>query len=332
MADPSVAQSVSSQALPAPEALAPAADREIPPYSATLKPLAVEELADLALHRPLGYLVARACYRTVISPDQLTWASLVVGVSAGAWVLHAARSGASLAPAGALLILSAIVDCSDGQLARMRRTSSTFGRMLDGAVDAIVQAAVNAAILSLLWARHGTEGAASVAVWTALWAMALWSGVQHTSLYDRYKNLYLRHTHASFDEDDDDDDVDADWEAARTRGLSPAAWLRYTMYRPYLRAQRRLLQRVDPAVPGRFRDMPAHSEAVAARYRASGEALMRAWTWFGIGTHILLCGAALMADRVEWYILARVLLWNGALITLIPLQRKASRAFFGAAT
>lgn len=329
MADPSVAENVQSRSLRAPEVHAPRED--IPSYRATLKPLAVEEFIDLALHRPLAYLIARASYRTAITPDQLTWASMVVGVSSGAWILHALRSGASLAPAGALLILSAVVDCSDGQLARMRRTSSTFGRMLDGAVDAIVQLSVLPAILALLWARHRAEGAASLAVWTVLWAAALWSGVQHTSLYDRYKNLYLRHTEAGFNEDDDDDDVDAAHGRARARGLSFPEWLRYTVYVPYLRGQQRLLHLVDPAVPARFRDMPAHSAAVAARYRAASESLMRAWCWFGVGTHIFLCGAALAADRVEWYILARALLWNGALITMIPLQRKASRAFFGAA-
>lgn len=326
MAEPRVVETLPPRA---PGALsATVAVEEIPSYRATLKPLAVEELVDLALHRPLAYLLARACYRSVITPDQLTWTSMVVGVSSGLWILHALRAGTSLAPAGALLILSAVIDCSDGQLARMRRTSSTFGRMLDGAVDAIVQLSVLPAILAVLWTRHRAEGAASLALWTAFWAFALWSGTQHTSLYDRYKNLYLRHTQADFNEDDDDDDIDAGWARAQARGPSFPEWLRYAVYRPYLRAQQKLLHLVDPAVPARFRDMPPHSEAVAARYRATAEPLMRAWTWFGVGTHIFFCGLALAADRVEWYILARALLWNGALLTLIPLQRRASRAFF----
>ena len=41
-----------------------------------------------------------------------------------------------------LCTLSAIFDCADGQLARMRKTSSSFGRMLDGASDSVVMAAI----------------------------------------------------------------------------------------------------------------------------------------------------------------------------------------------
>lgn len=303
----------------------------IPSYRATLKPLAVEEPVDLAIHRPLGYLIARAAYPTAITPDQLTWLSLFVGVGSAAWVYFAGRAGHSLLPASALLTLSAVIDCSDGQLARMRRSSSVFGRMLDGAVDAIVQASVLAAVLALVLARHRAEGSATLAGWTALWALALWSGSQHTSLYDRYKNLYLRHTVASFNEAEDEEDVEGAWVSAQARGLTLTDRLRFVVYRYYVPAQRRLFAWVDPAVPGRFRDMPAHSPEVAARYREHCEGLMRAWCWYGIGTHITALSLALALGGVEVYILARVALWNGALLVLIPLQRRASRAFFGGA-
>lgn len=301
----------------------------IPSYRATLKPLAVEEPVDLAIHRPLAYVIARAAYPTSITPDQLTWLSMFVGVGSAAWIFTAGRAGHSLAPASALLTLSAVVDCSDGQLARMRRTSSVFGRMLDGAVDAIVQASVLAAVLALVIARHRAEGPVALGGWTALWALALWSGSQHTSLYDRYKNLYLRHTLASFNEAEDEEDVEGAWTAAQARGLTLADRLRFAVYRFYVPAQRRLFAWVDPAVPGRFRDMPAHSPEVAARYREHSEGLMRAWCWYGIGTHITALSLALALGGVEVYIVARVALWNGALLVLIPLQRKASRAFFG---
>lgn len=303
----------------------------IPSYRATLKPLAVEEPVDLAIHRPLGYLIARAAYPTAITPDQLTWLSLFIGVSSAAWVFYAGRAGHSLVPASALLTLSAVVDCSDGQLARMRRSSSVFGRMLDGAVDAIVQASVLAAVLSLLIVRHHSEGAATLAGWTALWAFALWSGSQHTSLYDRYKNLYLRHTLPGFDEAEDDDQVESAWAAARAEGLTLTDRLRFFLYRYYVPAQRRLFAWVDPAVPGRFREMPPYSPELAERYRAQSEGLMRAWCWYGIGTHITALSLALALGGVEVYIVARAALWNGALLVLIPLQRKASRAFFGGA-
>lgn len=304
---------------------------EIPSYRSTLKPLAVEEPVDLVIHRPMGYLVARAAFPTSITPDQLTWFSMFVGVASALWIARSVLVGGSLLPASLLLTLSAVIDCSDGQLARMRRSSSVFGRMLDGAVDAIVQASVLLAVLALLVARHRAHGPASLALWVALWIAALWSGSQHTSLYDRYKNLYLHHTLDGFNEEDEEDDLDAAWRAALARGITLAERLRFALYRYYLPAQRRLFAWVDPAVPGRFREMPRFSAAVAARYRAACEGLMRLWCWYGIGTHIAALSLALALDGLEVYIVARALVWNGALLVLIPLQRKASRAFYGGA-
>ncbi|MFO0625763.1 MAG: CDP-alcohol phosphatidyltransferase family protein [Polyangiales bacterium] len=307
---------------------APPGGHAIPTYRETLKPLPVEEPVDLVLHRPLGYLVARLTYPTPITPDQLTWLSMFVGVGAAASLVHAALHQTSLAPAAVLLVMSAVIDCSDGQLARMRRSSSTFGRMLDGAVDAIVQAAVLGGVLVLLVVRHRAEGPAALAVWITLWVLAVWVGTQHMSLYDRYKNLYLRHTQAGFNEDDDDEEVDDARRAALARGMTLGDRLRYLVYPNYLKAQRRLFAWVDPAVPGHFREMIPHTPEVADRYRAHSERLMRAWCWFGIGTHIASLALALAMDRVELYMLARIFAWNAALAVLIPLQRKASRAFF----
>jgi len=49
---------------------------------------------------------------------------------------------AKLWVAGLLVFLSAVFDCADGQLARMRKSSSPFGRMLDGIADLVVSIAV----------------------------------------------------------------------------------------------------------------------------------------------------------------------------------------------
>ena len=98
-------------------------------YRASLKPLEVEEPIDVWVHRPLAYIFARACFRLPISPDLVTAPSIVAGLSSAASLV--AEFPHHLQVGGGLLFASAILDCADGQLARMRGTSSLFGRMLD---------------------------------------------------------------------------------------------------------------------------------------------------------------------------------------------------------
>src|SRR5213592_1484511 len=79
---------------------------------------AVEEWLDLRFFRPVGIRIARALYPTGISPDQVTLWSLLIGLVAG----H-------------LFVVSDVFDSADGQLARLRGTSTRFGRALDGISD-----------------------------------------------------------------------------------------------------------------------------------------------------------------------------------------------------
>ncbi|MBL8602501.1 MAG: CDP-alcohol phosphatidyltransferase family protein [Myxococcales bacterium] len=314
-------------------------------FRATLKPLEVEEIIDLLVHRPLAHLIVVAVVSTPITPDQLTIVSMLVGVVGGLATLSSYVYGVShLALGGLLLIASAVVDCSDGQLARLRKSSSVYGRMLDGSVDAVVQVSVvPAALLHVYW-RHGGSslGLASTAAlpslgaswsattWLVIGTLAVVTGVIHTMLYDVFKNVYLRMTQPGKREGDEDpEDVEAEYAAAKARGLTLIDRFRYGMYRGYLPQQRAAMRALDPYIPSRFRDFPAYSEALAARFRARERGLMRGWSFYGIGTHIFGLGVAMIFDRVEYYILARLFLSNGALIVLIPMQRRASREVFG---
>ena len=93
----------------------------------------IEEWIDLRFFRPAGLALVRAVEPTRITPDQVTLASLAMGLVAGHlfWYQSAAVNAVGLA----LFIVSDILDSADGQLARRRGTSTHFGRMLDGVAD-----------------------------------------------------------------------------------------------------------------------------------------------------------------------------------------------------
>ena len=93
----------------------------------------VEEWIDLHFFRPLGFRLANALRPTRVSPDQVTMVSLVVGLLAGHLMVYASPA---LNAAGVILFLiSDVFDSADGQLARMRESSTRFGRILDGVAD-----------------------------------------------------------------------------------------------------------------------------------------------------------------------------------------------------
>lgn len=52
-------------------------------YLASLKTLETEELIDLVVFRPLGFLVVKGVKKTTITPNQLTIAALIAGIAAG---------------------------------------------------------------------------------------------------------------------------------------------------------------------------------------------------------------------------------------------------------
>ncbi len=298
-------------------------------FRATIKPVEVEELIDLFFHRPLAHLIARAAYPTAVTPDQLTIVSMFVGIASG-WCTWSSlsRGPAWLAAGGALLIASAIVDCSDGQLARMRQSSSRFGRMLDGLVDAIVQLAVLPAVVAHVWMTHRADHDTALA-WVALTVVAVVTGSIHTTLYDHFKNVYLVHTQLTRREGNDDpEEVEAAYAGLKSNGLRLFDAVRFFLYRRYVPQQRALLAWVDPSIPDRYRDMPAYTLERAARYRLLHRAVMRAWSFYGIGTHIFGLGVAMITDHVTAYVVARAVGFNLALLLLIPAQRRASKTFF----
>jgi len=93
----------------------------------------VEEWADRRFFRPAGWRIATTLAPTRVSPDAVTLASLVLGVLAGHlfWYANPWINAVGVV----LFIWSDVLDSADGQLARLRGTSTRMGRILDGLAD-----------------------------------------------------------------------------------------------------------------------------------------------------------------------------------------------------
>ncbi|MDQ3120030.1 MAG: CDP-alcohol phosphatidyltransferase family protein [Verrucomicrobiota bacterium] len=98
-------------------------------------------LVDRFFNRPLGRLLSKLLVHTSVSPNQVSFVSIVIGV-VSAWFF--ARGYFVL---GALVFqFSAVIDCVDGELARVLFKQSRLGKWLDLAGDQVVHFCVFAAL------------------------------------------------------------------------------------------------------------------------------------------------------------------------------------------
>jgi len=154
----------------------------------------VEEWVDLHFFRPLGMHVVRALLPTRVSADQVTLWALVVGLAGGHCFLYASPWVNALG--FLLLVVSDVFDSADGQLARLRGTSTPFGRVLDGVSDTARFTGLYVHVLLRL-ALHGGwswQGAALLAVAAGVshsWQSAAVDCIRHAFL--EFGNLIVSH-------------------------------------------------------------------------------------------------------------------------------------------
>lgn len=296
-------------------------------YRASLKPLEVEETIDVFVHRPLGYLVARMAYpMRFLSANLLTLLSILVGVASGAILLTSAKFCMQIS--GALLFFSAVLDCADGQLARMRRSSSVFGRMLDGTADLITVSVVAPATLYVVWRTHNTPLWLGVTVLTLGIATMVTSSF-HTGMYDHFKNVYLRLTSEQYEEGEDYETAVQRWHATRT-SLSWWKRISWWIYLFYVRTQRNYVLGFDPYSSARLNLFPAYDPKRAEIYRRHAGPLMRVWRrYFGFGSMVFGLAFFNAIERADLYLVLRLVVLNAIFYAYLrPAQRRASRAAF----
>ena len=99
-------------------------------YEASLKSIETENYIDQWFYRPIGFRIAKMLCNTGITPNMVTIISIFVGAAAGPLFYY---DNIYLIIIGIIsLIFANILDCVDGQLARLTGIKSKIGRILDG--------------------------------------------------------------------------------------------------------------------------------------------------------------------------------------------------------
>ena len=169
-------------------------------YRKSLKMKEVEEILDLILYRPLAFLLVRAVYKTKITPNHISLTAIFMGVVAGCF--FSLGQPVYLKIGALFYLLFNILDCSDGQLARLKKNGTSVGRIIDGISDYITAFAVYLGIF-LGFANNNDRPY----YWLIMLFLAGMSSMIQGILVDYYRNRfldYVRGGRSNFEKDLDE--------------------------------------------------------------------------------------------------------------------------------
>lgn len=121
----------------------------------------IDTALDLVLHRRLSRLVTRVAMAWSLTPNQVSLASLLVGLVA-AWCVWGATPLSALVGL-ATYVVAVVLDHSDGEVARLAAAESVLGGWLDILVDTAVHALMVLGLGATAEAVAGTGAALGVA-------------------------------------------------------------------------------------------------------------------------------------------------------------------------
>jgi phosphatidylglycerophosphate synthase len=153
-------------------------------FKDSLKSWDTENWLDRHFYRPIGFKIALFLKSTSITPNAVTIFSIFIGV--GACLLFYPDNLIINLIGFSLLVFANILDCVDGQLARITGIKSEIGRILDGFCGDVWFLTFYTVIILRLINYEGWG------LWTIL--IALLSGFSHfkqASMVDLYKTFHL---------------------------------------------------------------------------------------------------------------------------------------------
>ena len=262
---------------------------------------AVEEWVDLHFFRPIGIRIARALQPSGVSADQVTLWSLLIGLVAGH--LFAYQDRWTNVIGFLLFIVSDIFDSADGQLARLRGTSTRFGRALDGINDNL--RFVNLYFHLIYRLIHTGWW------WPGAVLLVAAAGLAHTfqsAAIDFVRNAFLRIGVGDGGELDLPEDLDTGARGALLERFGAR------VYRDYVMRQAQLFPRSVKLI--RVLRRTRVTESFRAEYRARQEVVLPLCAWLGQNIRFLLLGVAGVASRVSVFLWVEAV-WMSLLLVVL---------------
>lgn len=288
--------------------------------ASTYKAREVEETIDVYFYRPLGYVIAKACRASGVTPNVVTVVSIIIGVFGGHLLYY--KDFAINALGFGLWVVADTLDSVDGQLARMTDHESKIGRILDGFGGNLVFLSI---YLHLFARMVNTFPDIQ---WPFLFLLVLAGGVSHSlqsSLADYYRNAYLTFVVESSKSGlDSAEEVRREYEAILladhpVRKFLMRVYLNYTIQqeslsRNFQKLRKRAAAEFGRNIPDWFRD----------EYRRMNRPLMKYYAVLTTNTRMIIMAVCVLTDHVPWYFAGEVLGINLVMVLVTMYQERLS--------
>ena len=270
-------------------------------YDLSVKSSVSDEIINVYVIRPLAGILVRFLYITPITPNLVTIAATVAGMSAA--VLFFFDTSTTTILAGGCILLKDILDSADGQLARAKNMISRAGRFLDSIGDFAVNLLVFAAIGYVLGEREGN------AVYLLL-ALLCFLGITFRVSYHVFYQTSFLHLQKRYNTNRITEELRAeDFASDRvTLLLQRTFQLLYGW-------QDRMMVRLD-----RWCRKPHVSSLTDVEWFADRMGL-RLSGFIGMGTELFLLAGCSVANRLDLYLLCNLLGMNVLLLASIWYRR-----------
>ena len=284
-------------------------------YKKSLKMIEVEEIFDLFFYRPLAFLLVKIIYPTNITPNQLTIGAIIMGVIGGFFYAH----GTPLSPQnfiiGAIFFMFFnILDCSDGQLARLKKNGTRTGRIIDGVADYIAVTAIYIGI-GIGFANNTNNP-------TLYWILLALTGVSntiHAILVDYYRNRFLDYVlvrKSTFEEDLDE--FRQEYESIKYK---KGKWFDRTIINLYLKysglqnnlAAKKSTEKLFKATP--------------AQFLAKNKTIIRYWVFLGPTSQVTILILCSVFNRFDIFFWIMIVGFNSIALLNWLFQRNIDKQF-----
>jgi len=272
-------------------------------YKSSLKGYDVEELLDIFFYRPMSFLFVKLIYSTDITPNQISIVSMLFGILTG--VMFGFGTYQFFIFGALALLISNVLDCADGQLARLKKNGTGIGRIIDGFIDYITGLSIYVGIGIGLSIATGDY----LYVWV-ITAIGGFSRVLQNMMFDNFRNRYLANVY------DKGSNLDKEIEEySRLKRIIDKTKGRYVekflinIYIKYATVQNKT---------AKDEKMNVSSEV----YKSKNIMLLRAWSWIGSTTHLTAVMLACVLNRVDLYLWVTFTIGNLLLVTFYIIQKK----------
>ncbi len=287
-------------------------------YRKSLKMIETEEVFDLLIFRPLGFLIMKIFYRTNVTPNFLTGIALIFGVAAG--ILFTQNQKYLLIIGCSILAVSNAFDCADGQLARAKKNGTRFGRIFDGIIDYIVYIFiyVGMALHLFLNAMKGAQYLWPLQdmyyMWWVFVALAGASTSIQALVFDGVRNDFHNYTVGNNNSTmmKEYEEYQAGYEALRNQKGHLREKFLYKVYLSYLSVQIKSSASVNSSVDSDL-------------YYRNNRIIIRLWGFVGSTTHLVFLIGCGIFGRFDIYVWGVILPLNLFTFVLWLFQKRINK-------